>query len=161
MQLIIVCETRASCKSDYKYIKSVLDYYYKERTFAIKKIFATNKSELIKKDNKIRNEINSYSGESVVILFADTDNNDNKLNDRIIDYVEKHNYDIVWMNSNIEEVFLGRKVRDDEKDDEADKYLIRYLHILPNLTNLSNPNPLNVNKTSNILLIFDKYLERK
>lgn len=161
MQLIIVCETRSSCKSDYKYIKGALDFYYKERTFSIKKIFATSKSELIKQDKKINKEIASYTGESKVVIFADTDNYDDELNNKIINYVHKHQYDLVWMRSDIEEVFLGRKVEQRNKETEANNFLIQKEKILSNLDNLDILDPMTKAKSSNFLVILDKYLERK
>lgn len=48
IRLIVICETRSSSKTDYKYIKSVIDYYYKPRSYSIKPIYATSKPELIK-----------------------------------------------------------------------------------------------------------------
>ena len=73
IRLIVVCETRASSKTDYKYIKSVIDYYYKPRSYSIKPIYATSKPELIKQDKKIEKEINDYPGQAIVVLFADVD----------------------------------------------------------------------------------------
>ncbi len=51
-ELIVIIETRASNGSDWMYIKSALDYYYKPRTYGIKKIFANCKSELINQTKK-------------------------------------------------------------------------------------------------------------
>lgn len=161
MQLIIVIETRSSNQSDYKYIKSVIDYFYKPRSFTIKKIFASSKSELIRQDKKINKEIADYPDESKIIVFADTDKNDDALNSKIIGYTNKNKFDLVWMNSDVEEVFLGRKVNKRNKGKEADNYLVHYQKILPSLTNLENDNPLKFNKTSNILLVLNKYLEKK
>lgn len=161
MQVIVVCETRSSSKSDYKYIKSVFDYFYKPRSFAIKKIFASSKPELIKQDKKISKEIADYNGESKVIIFADVDDNDGNLNKRIEDYATMCGYELVWMNGDIEEVFLGHKVKGNKKTDEANKYLIQYLNILPKLTNLQEKDVLSKSKTSNILLVLDRFLERK
>ena len=54
IKLIFVMETRPSNKSDWMYIKSKIDYFYKPRTFALDKKFATTKSALIKQDHKIK-----------------------------------------------------------------------------------------------------------
>ena len=35
LELILVMETRASSNTDYMYIKSTLDYYYRPRTYGI------------------------------------------------------------------------------------------------------------------------------
>ena len=73
MQLVLVLETRASCESDYRYIKSAIDFFYIERSFKLTKIFANNKTELIKQDKKISECKNKYNGETVVVICADYD----------------------------------------------------------------------------------------
>lgn len=161
IRLIVVCETRASSKTDYKYIKSVIDYYYKPRSCSIKPIYATSKPELIKQDKKIEKEINDYPGQAIVVLFADVDLDDNDLNNRIISYCNNKKYELVWMNGTIEEVFLGRKISNKQKTKEANKYLEHYLKILPALNNLDNSSALTSNRSSNIILVLDKILDRK
>ena len=161
IRLIVVCETRASSKTDYKYIKSVIDYYYKPRSYSIKPIYATSKSELIKQDKKIEKEISDYPGQVVVVLFADVDLGNDNLNNKIINYCNNKKYELVWMNGTIEEVFLGRKVSNKQKTKEANKYLEHYLKILPLLNNLDNSSALTSNRSSNIILVLDKILERK
>lgn len=161
IRLIVVCETRASSKTDYKYIKSVIDYYYKPRSFSIKPIYATSKSELIKQDKKIEKEINDYPGQTIVVLFADVDLGDDNLNNKILNYCNNKKYELVWMNGTIEEVFLGRKINNKQKTKEANKYLEHYLKILPLLNNLENSSALTSNRSSNILLVLDKILDRK
>ena len=98
MQLIIVCETRSSSKSDYKYIKSVLDYFYEPRSFSIKKIFASSKTSLIKQDSKISRIMSSYPGKSFAVLFTDVDSKDDQLNNEIMNYARNRNFALVWMN---------------------------------------------------------------
>lgn len=162
MQLIIVCETRSSSKSDYKYIKSVLDYFYEPRSFSIKKIFASSKTSLIKQDSKISKIMSSYSEKSFVVLFADVDSKDDQLNNEIMNYARNRNFALVWMNQDVEDVFLGKSVNKKIKNAEADNYLKRYHKILPLLTiKLEEKNPLEHKNTSNILVVFDNYLERK
>lgn len=161
IRLIVVCETRASSKTDYKYIKSVIDYYYKPRSYSIKPIYATSKSELIKQDKKIEKEINNYPGQTIVVLFADVDLGDDNLNNKIINYCNNNKYELVWMNGTIEEVFLGRKISNKQKTKEANKYLEHYLKILPLLNNLDNSSALTSNRSSNIILVLDKILDRK
>ena len=161
IRLIVICETRSSSKTDYKYIKSVIDYYYKPRSYSIKPIYATSKPELIKQDNKIENEIKHYPGQAIVVLFADVDLDDNDLNSKIISYCNNKKYELVWMNGTIEEVFLGRKINNKQKTKEANKYIEHYLKILPALNNLNNPSALTTNQSSNILLVLDNILDRK
>ena len=93
-----------------------------------------------------------------MVLFADVDLNDNDLNNKIISYCNNKKYELVWMVGTIEEVFLGRKSNNKQKTKEANKYLEHYLKTLPAL---NNPSALNTSKSSNIILVFDKILDRK
>jgi len=70
-------------------------------------------------------------------------------------------YELVWMNGTIEEVFLGKKVSNKQKTKEANKYLEHYLKILPSLNNLENSSALTSSRSSNIILVLDKILDRK
>ena len=76
MQLILVFETRASCQSDYIYVKSAIDFFYVERKHKITPIYAKAKSELTNCGKKIKDYVNKYEGDSKVILFADYDKED-------------------------------------------------------------------------------------
>ena len=96
-----------------------------------------------------------------MVLFADVDLNDNDLNNKIISYCNNKKYELVWMNGTIEEVFLRRKINNRQKTKEANKCLEHYLKILPALNNFNNPSALNTSKSSNIILVFDKILDRK
>ncbi len=57
IELIIIMETRSSNMSDWMYIKSTIDYYYKPRSYSLKKIFAKTKTQLTKQDAKIKDQI--------------------------------------------------------------------------------------------------------
>ena len=153
-------ETRSSNKSDYMYIKSTLDYYYEPRTYGIKKIFATTKSLLIKQEKKIEKLCNMTERKPVIIVIADYDQ-DEPLNDIITKYCLNKSYDLIWMNSDVEEVYLGEKISRKDKEKKAIAFQIKKNKLIPKLNNLSETNPLNKSKSSNILTILDKYLMRK
>lgn len=160
MQLILVLETRKSCNSDYRYIKATIDYFYKPRSFSIQTIYAKNKSELLKQGKKIENEKQKYCGESVVILFADFDRADDPINQQLISYCKENDFDLVWMNLNVEHVYLNQQfIKDKEK--ASIEFLKRSADIIPSLTNLANIQPLNKTSSTNILCILDKYLVKK
>lgn len=160
IELILIMETRSSNKSDYMYIKSTLDYYYEPRTYGIKKIFATTKSLLIKQDKKIEKLCNTTERKPVIIVIADYDQ-DEPLNDIITKYCLNKSYDLIWMNSDVEEVYLGEKIKRKDKEKKAIAFQIKKNKLIPKLNNLSETNPLNKSKSSNILTILDKYLTRK
>ena len=160
IELVIVMETRASSKSDWMYIKSTIDYYYKPRTYSLKKIFAKTKTELIKQDTKINNQISNTQRTSKVIICADYDR-DEEINLIIKKYCTDNSYDLVWMNLDVEDVYLGRQVSKNCKTKEAISFQKISDKILPKLENLSINDPLSLRHSSNILVILDKYLERR
>ena len=159
MQLILVLETRPSCNSDYRYIKATIDYFYKPRSFSIKPVYAKNKSELVKQDTKIEEIIKRYVGVSKVVVCADYDCETSPENTVLESYCNEHGYDLVWMNTNIEHVYLNKtSVKNKEK--ESVNFLRKSEKILAKLTNLSEPNPLNLTPSTNLIVVLDKYLEK-
>ena len=160
MQLIIVSETRSSCRSDYKYIKSAIDYFYHFMGQKLTPLYARTKSELINKEKEIIKAKTRYKGVSKVIIVTDFDDVTNPLNKKIAIYCKEHGYDLVWMNRTIEEVFLNKIVHK-EKGKEADNYLKRANKILSTISTLFDEDPLMRNPSSNLLVILDKYLKRK
>ena len=161
MQIILVVETRASCQSDYKYIKSAIDYFYVERKFQISKVFAKTKSELINCDEKIKLYKSKYPGPSKVIVCADYDNPNDPDNIKIQQYCASNGYDLVWMNVDVEDVFLGRTVSKKMKNKELMNFLKHKESFLSTNTVLNNQTPLVKRPASNLLNVLDKYLRRK
>ena len=161
MQLILVLETRSSCESDYKYIKSALDYFYGSRTFKISKIFATNKSELLKKDNRINYLIKKYNGESIVVICADYDRVDDPDNSKIINYCSSKKYDLVWMNLDVEEVFLGKQIKNKEKKKAADDFLKISSQVFKTIKTLNVENPLSTHPASNLLCVMNNHFKKQ
>lgn len=159
-QIIIVMETRKSCNSDYKYISTTIKYFYKEGTFLIKPIYAKTKSELINQNSKNRSAINSYAAKSVVLICADYDRDDDPLNPKLLHYCTTNNFEIIYMNRNIEEVFLN-VLNVKNKTDLANSFLRKAKIILKNLSNLNESNPVLTTPSSNLLFVLDKYLKRK
>ena len=159
IKLVFIMETRSSNKSDWMYIKSSIDYFYKPRTFALDKIFATTKSELISQDTKIKSKIDDSTREVKVIIVADYDRKED-LNDKIIKYCNDNDYDLVWMNLDVEDVYLGKQVPNNRKKSEAINFQSKKHKLLPKLTGLSNPSPLKTRHTTNLLVVLDKYISR-
>ena len=159
IKLVFVMETRPSNKSDWMYIKSTIDYFYKPRTFALDKIFATSKSELVQQGKKINSKMDDSNRKTKVIIVADYDREED-LNDTIIEYCINNNYDLVWMNLDVEDVYLGKQVSNNHKKSEAIKFQSKKHKLLPKLSGLGNDNPLNARHTTNLLLVLDKYITR-
>jgi len=159
-ELILILETRPSNRSDYMYVKSTLDYYYGSRSYGITPIYAKSKSQLMDQESRIKKAIKESKRFPVVILFADVDNKEEKLNENIAKYCKENDYDLVWMNLNIEDVYLGKMVETKSKAKEAFKFQLKKDSIFPTMHNLSEEEPLKHKGTSNILKILDKYLTR-
>lgn len=160
IELIFLVETRASNKSDWMYVKSTLDFYYEQRTYGISKIFTKTKSQLIDQNENIKIKISNSSRTPKVIIVADYDRDEN-LNDKIIDYCKDNDYDLVWMNLDIEDVYLGKQIPSNIKGKEAINFQTKKDKLFPLITTLNNQFPLQKRHTSNILCILDKYLIRK
>lgn len=161
MQLILVFETRASCQSDYIYVKSAIDFFYVERKHKITPIYAKAKSELTNCGKKIKDYVNKYEGDSKVILFADYDKEDDPKNAKIKKYCKEMSYDLVWMNLDIEEVFLGKRVEKRAKEKEALCFLKKKQTYLSSNKELGCHKPLDKHPSSNLLVVLDKYLISK
>jgi len=161
MQIILITESTKSCNSDYKYIKSCLDYFYCSRENAIKNISAKCKSELIKQDVKIENLRKRFHGHSEVIICADFDDKEDPDNGRIIKYARKNGYNIAWMNIDVEEVFLGKRIKKKDKSKEALNFLKKKDILLCKNDCLAECEPFKKHPCSNLLVVLDKYLKRK
>ncbi len=161
MQIILVLETRNSCESDYYYVKSAIDYFYFERSFKISKLFAKTKSELINKDKRIALLKERYHGQSVVFICADYDRDDDPLNKKIEQYCLLNSFELVWMNLDVEEVFLGKQIYSKMKKKEAFNFLTYKNSIISSLKTLNVVNPTSRHPASNLLILLDKYLKRK
>lgn len=161
MQLILVFETRASCESDYIYVKSAIDYFYVERKHKTTPIYAKTKSSLINCGKRIESYMDKYQGVSKVILFADYDKKDDPNNAKIEKYCSDKSFDLVWMNLDIEEVFLGRRVEKRSKEREALNFLKKKQTYLSSNQVLANPKPLDKHPSSNLLVVLDRHLRRK
>lgn len=160
MELILVMETRPSCKSDYRYIKSTIDYFYCSRQFQIKPIFAKCKGELIKQDKKIAEEMKRYGDKCVAVICTDYDSSSDPNNQKIENYCKEKGFDLIWMNRNVEEVYLGKmKIK---SKDQASKDFLRHQNAFFSMAkNLDEINPLVHTCSTNIKTIFDKYLQKK
>ena len=160
MTIILVMETTSSCNSDYRYLLSTINYYYRSRQFGIGKIYAGSKSSLTKKDAQIKKEINSHTDESKVILCADYDDEFDPLNKEITNYCKNNGYELIWMNKNIENVYVGIK-KAKNKNKISQDFLKKSDRFFRTADNLSEENPLIFEGTSNILVILNKYLPKK
>lgn len=103
-------------------------------------------------------------GETKVIYCIDTDDyeknieHENELND-IMQFCQKNSYELIWFCHDIEDVFLGKKISDSQKVQEAGAFRRKRKIEEISLDALS----ITTKRvhTSNILTILDKYLSRR
>ena len=134
IQIVIVVEADERSRSDYIYIRSVLEKWFNLHMLSNVKysaVFMGGKGNYNKK--KIVNEINTHVkrfnalGETHVVYCFDTDKYDSDPYDRKLlsdeeKYCKDNDYDFVWFCHDIEEVFLGKSVAKSEKTDKARRY---------------------------------------
>ena len=161
MQLIIMVEANKKSKSDYMYVRSVINNYYKMRLFAIKPVYAGGKGNFENKKKEIEKLKKDYDGESFVLVVADIDpanNPANSLNDGIKQFCLENKYELAWMNLTIEDVFL-KKIVDDDKSDVATKYYSNVKKADIEIINLRVVDPTKIKQSSNLLIVLDKLLK--
>ena len=165
-QLIFLVETNRSCKSDWMYIKSTLDYYYGVRSdIHYEVIYLDGKTKFHTKDKQIKKLRNQFRiGVSYVFVCIDLDHYqsnsaDQNLNDKIERYCNDHCYDLIWFNRNIEHVYLNDENVESKKKKEKSEMFMRK-NMIRNVPN----EKLNCDKLipgrSNILAVMDKYFEK-
>lgn len=168
LQLIFVVETDKKCKSDQIYIKDTIEQFYQYDSAHTKFSFVYMDGKGNYDRKKIKDEIkaciNPYRGQSFVIYCFDCDDYDSKPEDlaflnMVNRYCANLGYEFVWFCKDIESVYLGRKVPKSQKKAESASF--RGKKQIGNV----NANTLLAthlkSNTSNLMIILDKYLERK
>lgn len=167
MQIILICECDSKSRSDYHYIKATIDKNYdlREKNIKLSPIYLAGKGNWNKKERQINDYRSKYrsTGGTKVIFCLDYDdpkktNNSIAKNNEIEKYCEQKDYELVWFNGNIEQVFLGRDIRKSEKVKEAEKFLSS------RKIKTFDTNKLSINKItlkikgSNLLVVLDKLI---
>ena len=157
-QILLCVETNSKARTDYQYINETIHrFYVNDPKISYKPIFLESKSMYAspKKQREIGKYIKAYPEDTTVIYFIDLDDYDTnyetkKLFEDIKKYCETHAYELVFFCRDVEEVYLGKRVKrfKSKKMIEA---------VLPQ--NLSQ-NEYKING-SNILNVLDKFWTRK
>lgn len=169
-QLIICVETNHKSKTDSLYIRETIDHFYTcprgEYKFTFLEMDGKSKYKAI--ETKIQKSINQYAvgnsdGISNVIYCFDCDQYDIRTEDRTFLneaklYCESKKYDFVWFCRDVEQVYLGKSVKDSEKVKKAAEFK-RKKGIL-SISESDLVASVYQQKKSNILRILDKYLPR-
>ena len=172
LQLIICVEADKQSKSDYLYIKSLIDReYIIDQKVKLQPVYMGGKGSYNK--NKTLKEITAYKnkyasaikgGKSAVIFCFDCDkwdtiSEDKAFIDRARDYCDRNGYDYVWFCKDIESVFLGHPVADERKKQEAENFVAKDLIEGVDVKLLYSDEYKD--KHSNIMKVLDKHLKRK
>ena len=166
--MILCVETKKSADTDSIYILDTINRWYKvDNKVKISKINMNSKSRYSSKDvvREIAKKKKEFVlGNTHVIYFIDTDQYDrNPEHERelkeITRYCEDNGINLVWFCHDVEEVFLGHKVSDSQKVQEATTFRRKRKIEEIQIEKLS----CNTQRAcvSNIMNILDKYLARK
>lgn len=166
--MILCVETKKSADTDSIYILDTINRWYKvDNKVKISKINMNSKSRYNSKDvvREIAKKKKEFVlGDTHVIYFIDTDQYDrNPEHERelkeITRYCEDNGINLVWFCHDVEEVFLGHKVSDSQKVQEATTFRRKRKIEEIQIEKLS----CNTQRAyvSNIMNILDKYLARK
>lgn len=171
LQLIFVVETNKKCKSDWIYIKDTIDHFYKYDQAQVKfsPVYMNGKGNYQKKEKEISKLISQYSStsktnHSKVIYCIDCDDYDNKQEDSeflksVQRYCKSREADLIWFCKDVEQVYIGKKVDDSQKKNEASNFKAKKLITDVDMHRLSVTG-YRAN-TSNIMNILDRYFTRR
>lgn len=171
IQMIFVVETNKKCNSDWIYIKDTINHFYQYNQTQIKlsPVYMDGKGNYKKKESEISRLRKQYGSaakknQSKVIYCFDCDDYDVKQEDEkfLLDaeeYCNKNGYEFAWFCKDIESVYLGKKINDNQKKKEAAIFKMKNLIANVKADKLAKKN-YKIN-TSNIMHILDKYLERR
>lgn len=171
LQLIFVVETNKKCKSDWIYIKDTIDRFFTYNPAQIKlsTVYLNGKGNYRAKEKEIallESQYRSTSKEnkSQVILCLDCDEYDIKPED--MDFINNAKQyclgkgrEFVWFCKDVEQVYIGKKVPDAEKKEEAAKFKSTKLVEKVEKRNLSSNTY--ARNTSNIVNVLKQYLDEK
>lgn len=166
LQLIFVVETNKECKSDWIYIKSVLDYYYTYGAhLKLYPVYMAGRGKYKKKEAEVKTMISKYKAtsdgnETKVIYCFDCDQYDTNPEDRDFlsnaqEFCKEKGYEYIWFCRDIESVFLGKRISDNQKKKEAAKYKAKNLVTKVDEARLCQM--VYGENRSNILTVLDKF----
>lgn len=130
-QYIFCLETTKQADTDWLYIRKVIDYLNKDnQSFdRYKPLYMAGKGNYNNKSfvRQLKEAINMFSGESIVIYCMDLDDyHTNSETKKFVDNVEKYcndnNYRFVYFSRDIEEVFWGKRISQEDKKKYATKF---------------------------------------
>lgn len=148
--------------TDELYITKLVDKLYpelKENGNKLTFISMNGKTNYIKMERKIEERKNKFSGNSKIIFVIDTDNissnsNDLKLFNEIENYIKQKKYHLIFLNPDIESVFIPEKKIKNKSDKKIYARHFTWNDEI-NLNKLKSKD-YSKNNTSNICIILEK-----
>jgi hypothetical protein len=168
IQIILCVEADKHAKTDAIYINDTIKWFYEVgKSTKIRFIYMNGKTNY--KSRHVLSQIQKYSkeyniGVSKVIYCVDLDLLETnpvqvKENEEIREFATKNNYEMAWFCHDIEEVYLGASVEKRIKKEMAIDFKKK------ELVSKVDPKKLlskkTIKGTSNLLLVLDKYLNRR
>lgn len=166
-QILLCVETNKKSRTDYKYISSTIQrFYVNDRKIIYRPIFMESKTRYNHKDvlDEINAYVKKYPGKTDVIYFIDMDNFDTVNDDKVLftkieQFCDDNDYRLVFFKKDIEDVFWGEKVCDDEKVKKADEFTRK--KIIDTVKEEKLRAKQYRNHASNILNVLDLFWTRK
>ncbi len=168
-QLIFLVEADKKTKSDWIYIKEVIDRFYRiDSRIKLSTIYMEGKGNYSSKESQIRALITQYKATdrnnvSHVICCFDCDEYDT--NPEEADFLKKaraycqdKKYVFVWFCKDIERVMVGKKVEKSQKGEMAATF--KKKRLINNVDEEKLNQATYATNTSNIMLVLKQYLER-
>lgn len=171
LQLIFIVETNKKCKSDWVYIKETIDrfFYVNPAQIKLSPVYLGGKGKYAAKEKEValleaQYHSTSKENKSQTILCLDCDDYDIKLEDKEFlntakQYCFDNGIDLIWFCKDVESVYIGKKVSDSEKKDEATKFKSKGMINQVDVRKLSLDTY--TRNSSNIIKVLGKYLGKK
>lgn len=169
VQLLFCIEADNKSQTDWVYIQSVIDAFFKVSTsVSIKKIGMGGKGNFRRPKviRQIREKTNAYkrNGETIVIYCIDTDDlftNPDREREfhEIEEYCWETGAELIWFCRDIEEVFWGERISSSDKVAYAARF--RRQNMITEVEEEKLCAGSCAKKSSCIVVVLEKYLERK
>ena len=164
-QLILCVETNSNAKTDYVYINETINRFYLYNPKTRREIIYLNgKTNYDKHENEIDYSKRHFRGETTVIMFIDIDNYDSDPEDikrwkNIESYCKQMNYELVFFTKDVEDVYLGHRIKNNDKVKESIRF--RAKKLIDSVDELKLRREQITPHSSNVLLVLDKYLDKR
>ena len=164
--LLIIVETRKGANTDDTYIKETIKRFYPGmHNFTTKFIYIESKSAFNSKNvNRDIKVYVSYSTVVGIIQCIDLDDYDTSiiaqnLNNKIEQYCQKKNYDLVWFCKNVEDVYyFNTRIEKNKKVIKAKQFIQN--NMIETIDEKNLKSQIYSKGHSNILNVLDKYYKR-